>query len=459
MLDPKLEQLKDLLLEKDFDHELLQNEDLHPSEWAELIQSLPEDDRTMVLAHLVQTKQTEIFPYLPFDAKKMMLENLKKSDVHYILNHLESDDRTELLEKFPLFIAAKYIDLLDPDKKREAQTFLGYQEDSIGRLMSTTYIALKEHFTIKQSIEYIQKYGVDHDALNLIYIINKEAKLVGETPLRKLLLAAPGQTISDLRENIDIELFASDSQEIAIQTFKQYDDRVSIPVVNENQELLGIVTFDDVFRAAEEENTEDIQKFGGLEALDYPYASTSIWELIRKRAGWLVVLLLGEMLTTTAMGHYEDAIGKVVLLAVFVPLIISCGGNSGSQAATLIIRALSLGEISLKSWWIVLKREFLSGIILGVILGTIAFLRIGITSTFSNMYGEHWLLIGYTIFFSLIGVVIWGTISGAMLPFILKKAGADPATSSAPFVATLSDVTGIVIYFSIATTILKGVLM
>ena len=459
MLEQDLEQLRQQLLDKDFNQELLEKQDLHPSQWAELILSLPEEDRLMVLSDLSTERQTDVFPYLSFEVQKMMLDQLKKSDIQYILNHLESDDRTELLEKFPPFLVTKYIDLLFPDKKNEAQTFLGYQEDSIGRLMSTTYIALKSHFSIPQSIEYIQKYGVDHDALNVIYIIDKNTQLIGEMPLRKLLLADPKRTIEELRENIDISLQASNSQEVAIQAFKHYDDRVSIPVVNENNVLLGIVTFDDVFHAAEEEHTEDIQKFGGLEALDYPYVATPFWELIRKRAGWLVILLFGEMLTTSAMAHYEDQIQQVVLLSFFVPLIISSGGNSGSQAATLIIRALALGEINLKSWRMVFLREFLSGIILGIILGGFGFLRIAVTSTFSTVYGEHWLLMGYTIFFSLIGVVIWGTISGAMLPFFLKKIGADPATSSAPFVATICDVTGIVIYFVIATLILQGVLM
>ena len=458
-MDQHLEKIKSLLLENDFDNDLLK-EDIHPSNWVDLLESLPEDEnRLMVFAHLPFEKQTEIFPYLNFELQKNLLDQLKKSNVQYILNHLESDDRTTLLEHFPVFIANKYINYLDSDKRREAHTLLGYQEDSIGRLMSTTYVALKENYSVAKSIEYIRKHGYDSDALNLIYVLNQEGNLVGEIPLRKILLTYPEQPIHQIQENIDIVLNVGDSQEVAIQSFKQFDDRVSIPVINDKNEFVGVVTFDDVLHASEEENTEDIQKFGGLEALNEAYVATPFWELIRKRGGWLVILLLGEMLTTTAMSHFEDEIQRVVILSFFVPLIISSGGNSGSQAATLIIRALALGEIHLSSWWKVLKKEFFSGLFLGFGLGAIAFLRVGATHFFSNIYGEHWALIGLTIFCSMIGVVLWGTLSGAMLPFILKKLGADPATSSAPFVATLSDVTGIVIYFTLASWILKGTLM
>ena len=245
---------------------------------------------------------------------------------------------------------------------------------------------------------------------------------------------------------------------MAVEVFRKYD-RTALPVVDSHGRLVGIVTLDDVIDVAEEEATREIQKFGGLEALDEPYMSTPLLEMVRKRATWLVILFVGEMLTATAMGYFEDEIAKAVVLALFVPLIISSGGNSGSQAATLIIRALALGEVKLRDWFRVMRREILSGLLLGTILGTIGFLRIAIWSSFSNIYGEHWMLVGLTVACSLLGIVLWGTLTGSMLPFILKRLGLDPATSSAPFVATLVDVTGLIIYFSVAMVILRGTLL
>ncbi len=450
-------EIQRLLQDKDFDK--IAQLDLHPSDWAEIIQNLADEEQVLFFSYLAQDHRLEVFPYLDFDLRKNLLQQLKKSDVQHILNHLESDDRTDFLENLPSFVSAKYIDWLEPDKKSEAQTLLGYQENSIGRLMSTTYISLFDDKSIEQAISYIRKNGFDNDNLNLIYIIDRQGKLLGEVHLRKLLLVPVHQKIHDLLETCHAQVQATADQEACIQAFKQYDDRISIPVLNEENQLLGIVTVDDVLHASEEENTEDIQKFGGLEALDFPYQSTSILELVRKRAGWLILLFFSEMLTTTAMGHYEEEIQKAVMLSFFVPLIISSGGNSGSQAATLIIRALALGEIQLSSWWQVFRRELFSGALLGLVLGLIGFGRIAIGSLVFGQYSEHWFLIACTICFSLIGVVVWGTITGAMLPFFLKKMGLDPATSSAPFVATLSDVTGLIIYFTIASLVLGGTLI
>src|SRR5438477_6244145 len=256
-----------------------------------------------------------------------------------------------------------------------------------------------------------------------------------------------------------IKLNLQDSKETAVDLFKQYD-RAALPVTNDHNMLLGVITVDDVLDVEEEKNTKEMQRFGGLESLDYPYVKTPFFSLIRKRAGWLIILFVGEMLTATAMGYFDKEISRAVVLALFVPLIISSGGNSGSQAATLIIRAMALRELSFRDWWFVMRREILSGLTLGVILGAIGFLRITIWQEVHwYEYGVHWLLIAITIFFSLIGIVMWGTLSGSMIPIVLKKFKIDPATSSAPFVATLVDVTGLVIYFTIAAIILKGTLL
>ncbi|MEJ7678439.1 MAG: magnesium transporter [Segetibacter sp.] len=275
-------------------------------------------------------------------------------------------------------------------------------------------------------------------------------------PLRKLLLNDSTSSIKDLMDNNFVSLHVKENQETAVTKFREYD-RVALPVVDDLGQLLGVLTIDDVMDVAEQMGTAEIQKFGGVEELDYPYVKTPFFSLLKKRAGWLIILFLGEMLTATAMGYFDKEISKAVVLALFVPLIISSGGNSGSQAATLIIRAMALRELTFRDWWYVMRRELLSGLSLGIILGSIGFIRI---TVWQNLhwynYGAHWFLLSATIFFSLIGIVMWGTLSGSMIPMVLKRCKIDPATSSAPFVATLVDVTGLVIYFSIAALILKG---
>ena len=301
-------------------------------------------------------------------------------------------------------------------------------------------------------------HGRDSETLNVIYVVNGDNRLIDDLRIREILLAPLHAVVSDLCDNRFVSLNATDDKKEAVKVFRQYD-RTVLPVIDSHGRLVGIVTLDDVLDVAEEEATREIQKFGGLEALDEPYMSTPLLEMIRKRATWLVILFVGEMLTATAMGYFEHEISRAVVLALFVPLIISSGGNSGSQAATLIIRALALGEVKLRDWWLVMRRELLSGLLLGLILSTIGFLRIALWSAFSNLYGKYWMLVGLTVSCSLLGIVLWGTIAGSMLPFILKRLGMDPATSSAPFVATLVDVTGLIIYFSVALVILHGTLL
>ncbi|HEY0175461.1 MAG TPA: magnesium transporter, partial [Pedobacter sp.] len=282
--------------------------------------------------------------------------------------------------------------------------------------------------------------------------------LLDDIRIREILLADPQVPIVALTDNRSIALNANDPQEEAINVFRM-NNRVALPVTDDNNVLLGIVTVDDILWIANEEYTEDMHKIGGTQALDEPYLDMPIFGLFKRRIGWLVVLFLGEMLTATAMAHFEADIAKAVVLAMFVPLIISSGGNSGSQASTLIIQAMALGEITIGDWWRVMRRELISGLLLGVVLGCIGFLRIFAWTLFSNMYGPHWMLIGITVGVALVGVVLWGSLAGSMLPLLLKKLGADPATSSAPFVATLVDVTGLIIYFSVAVMFLTGVLL
>jgi len=292
----------------------------------------------------------------------------------------------------------------------------------------------------------------------VLYVTDNHGVLIDDIRIREFLLAQPGTHVHELMDRRYVQLMAHQDQEEAIDIFRR-NDRVALPVVSAQGILLGIVTLDDMLTIREEEDTEDIQKLGGSEALDEPYLDTPLLRMVQKRAGWLVVLFLGELLTASAMQFFEGELQKAIILVQFVPLIISSGGNSGSQATSLIIRAMSLGEFRLSEWWLVLRREILSGLALGVILGVVGFTRIAIWQQFSHVYGEHWALVALTVGVALVGIVLWGSLAGSMLPLILKRLGLDPATSSAPFVATLVDVTGLIIYFTVALGRLKGTLL
>jgi magnesium transporter len=297
--------------------------------------------------------------------------------------------------------------------------------------------------------------GHPSDSFDTLYVVDGSGNLVDEIDIKQVLLASPEEEISSLMNFTFEALDAHSDQEVAVNLFRKYD-RPTLPVVDSNGVLLGIVTVDDILDVQEEEVTEDIQKLGGSEALEDPYIKTPVATLIRKRAHWLVVLFVGEMLTASAMANYEHAIQSAVVLTLFIPLIISSGGNSGSQASTLVIRALAIGEIRLRDWFKVFQREVMTGLSLGLILGVIGLLRVVIWAQFSPIYGEHWIALAFTVFFSVTAVVTWGSTAGAMLPFLLKSCRLDPATSSAPFVATIVDVAGLVIYFTVAMSLFSG---
>jgi magnesium transporter len=432
--------------------------DLPSPDIAELLGDIPERDQAVIFRLLSKKVASETFEYLDVDTQESLLKALGREEVATILNEMHPDDRTALLEELPPNVVKDTIALLSAEERKIAQTLLGYPEDSVGRLMTPDYIAVRKEWTVKEVLDFVREKGKDSETLNVIYVVDETGRLIDDVRIREILLSPLERKVSELMNENFIALRPTDDQETAVNTFSKYS-RVALPVVAESGHLLGIVTVDDVLTIAEEEHTEDIQKFGGLEALDEPYTDIPLLTMVKKRAGWLVILFLSEMLTATAMSFFEAEIAKAVVLALFVPLIISSGGNSGSQAATLIIRAMAIGEVTLREWWMVMRREILSGLLLGGILGSIGFLRISVWSVFSNVYGPHWPLIALTVGISLVGVVLWGTLSGSMLPFVLKRFGADPATSSAPFVATLVDVTGLLIYFSVAYLILTGTLL
>ena len=453
-----LPEIRDLIAERNFGalRELFQ--EMPPADVAEVILDLPEDEQVIIFRLLPNALAADVFEYLDVDAQQQLLRAMAHEQVVAILNEMSPDDRTALLEEMPSAAARQLIKLLTPDERRVAQALLGYPEDSVGRLMTPDFIAIHDDWTVKEVLDHIREFGQDSETLNVIYVVDERGKLIDDLRMREFLLRPLEAKVSDFRDRNFVALKVNDTQEEALNSFRKYD-RVALPVVDSNGVLVGIVTSDDMLDVAEEEATEDIQKFGGMEALDEPYMRISLLRMVRKRAGWLVILFLGEMLTASAMGYYEGEIAKAVVLALFLPLIISSGGNSGSQASTLIIRAMALGEVTLRDWFRVMRKEIMAGLLLGCVLGVIGFMRVAIWSQFSTIYGPHWMLVALTVGFALIGVVLWGSLSGSMLPFILRRVGADPATSSAPFVATLVDVTGLIIYFSIALLIMRGAML
>ena len=456
---PILPEIRELIERRNFSALQRIFTDWLPVDLAELISDLPENEQAILYRLLPRGVATETFEYLDIDSQQNLLTALTKKDVTHILNSMSPDDRTEMLEELPSNVVQELLKLLSFEEFKIAKTLLAYSEDSVGRLMSPDYISIKKDWTITEVLDYIRKYGHDSETLNVIYVVDDYGKLIGELAARELLLSQPEKKVKDLiSEEKIITLTATQDQQDALETFKRYD-RVALPVVDSNGYLIGIVTVDDMLDVAEEEETEDIQKFGGIEALDEPYMDLPILEVIKKRGVWLVVLFLGEMLTASAMAFFEDELAKAIVLATFIPLIISSGGNSGSQAATLIIRALALGEITIKDWWRVMRREILSGLALGSLLGLIGIFRVVFWSIILGSYNIEWLTVGYTVGVSLIGVVLLGTLAGSMLPLLLQRWGLDPATSSAPFVATIVDVAGIIIYFSVATVFLRGILL
>ncbi len=432
--------------------------DWTPADIAELLIDISEKERVIIFRLLSKELAADTFEYLDFDTQMELLKSMGREEVAEILNEMDPDDRTALFEELPSSAAKQLIQLLSPEERKVAVTLLGYPENSVGRLMTPDYIAVKPTFTIQQTLDYIRENGKNKETLNIVYVVDDKGKLIDDVKIKEFLLAPLDQTVADLMDENFVALHVYDDQETAVEAFKKYD-RVALPVIDGAGILIGIVTVDDVFDVAEEETTEDIHKQAAIEALDEPYSSIPLLNMIKKRAGWLAVLFLGEMFTASAMAFFEDEIAKAVVLALFVPLIISSGGNSGSQAATLVVRAMALGELSIKDWFYVIKRELITGLSIGSILACIGFLRIFVWQMASHIYGEHWFFVALTVSTSLVGVVMWGTLTGSMLPFVLKKFGFDPASSSAPFVATLVDVTGLVIYFSVALVILSGKLL
>jgi len=422
------------------------------------INELPEDDTINVLDVMDDVIVLKCLKILPARLVHAVMCSMDHQKVARLLNAMPVDDRTSFFTDLPGRVVNELIRLLNEDERAATLQHLGYPENSVGRLMTPHYVAVKQDWTVKEVFDFIRHHGQNSETVNVIYVTDDRGVLIDDIRTSEFLFADSDKKVSDIMDSRFLSLLVTAQQEDAINMFRK-NNRFALPVTDQQGVLLGIITIDDVLRLSETENTRDMQKMGGSEALDEPYTQISFLSLIKKRAGWLIILFIGEMFTATAMGHYEGEIQKAVVLSLFLPLIISSGGNSGSQASSIIIRSMALGEINFRSWWYVMRKEIFSGLTLGVILGAVGFIRVW---TWQNLhwynYGKNWIEVCFTVFFALIGVVLWGTLAGSMLPLLLKKLGADPAASSAPFVATLVDVTGLVIYFSIALVVMKGTL-
>jgi len=430
----------------------------HANDLAAVLTQLELGDQCIVFRCLPRKDAAAVFQYLSREEQEKLLKTMAQEDVAGLLNNMAPDDRTTFLEELPAEVTRQMLALLTPNERSVALTLLGYPEESIGRLMTPHYISIREQWTVSEVLDYIRVHGQNSETLNVVYVVDEEGMLIDDIRIREFLLTSLDTRVSDLMDRKFVALRATDDQKAAVAVFKEYD-RTALPVTDTAGMLIGIVTIDDVLDVAEATATKEIQRIGGSEALDEPYMKIAFSRMVQKRAGWLTALFLGEMLTATAMGVFYGEIERAAVLTLFLPLIISSGGNSGSQAATLLIRALALGEVGLADWWRIVRREVRAGLSLGAILGVIGFLRISIWSLFTDLYGPHWLLVAITVAVALVGVVLWGTLTGSILPLILRRLGFDPAASSAPFVATLVDVTGLVIYFTVALVILRGTLL
>ncbi len=453
-----VQDLREKILEGDLSELLHHSKDEdYPAEVAKLLATLPEEHAINTFLSLPEKIQVLIFAYLDHVLQIGIIEELPRPQISNILNNLTSNDRIAFFETLDGIEVTEYLNLLNDKNRLATYDLLGYPENSVARLINTNFTTVRKEWTIGQAVEHLRRFYTDTPAANVIFVVDNTGRLVDDIPIRRLVLNEHGKTIEDIMDGFYVKLDIQDSIEDAIQKFKEYD-RVALPVTNSNNVVMGVVSVDDMIDEAEEKDTKEMQQFGGVESLDLPYVKTSFLEMMKKRAGWLVILFISEMLTATAMQHFQLELEKAAVLNIFLPLIISSGGNSGSQAATLIIRAMALKELSVKDWWYVMRKEFLSGLTLGLLLGIIGFIRIGIWQKlgFFN-YGQQfdWALVALTVSVAVCGIVLWGTLSGALIPMILKRLKVDPATSSAPFVATLVDVTGVILYFIAAAVILN----
>jgi len=456
--DLRLDELKELAEQENWSEFLRRAQHLHPSDLADVLAALDEPTRIRAIAELpIELASNALAEMEVAEHPEELLLAVGPEYAAELVEELPTDDAADLVGELPT--ADREAVLAEVTDRKEVEELLQYPEDSAGGLMGTDVVTVREDETLGSAIDAIRgQCAEDESQLYQIYAVDSDGDLRGIVPVARLIVSPPTRLVRDVMEQPIVQVQPRQDQEEVARLMARYNV-AAVPVVNEKGKLLGRITFDDVVDVVEAETTEDILKFGGMEALDAPYLKIAFGRMVKKRAGWLAALFIGEMLTATAMAFFEQEIAKAVILALFVPLIISSGGNSGSQASTLVIRAMALGEVKLRDWWRVIRRELGAGLVLGTFLGIIGFLRITLWHAITGIYGQHALLVALTVFGSLIGVVTFGTMTGSLLPFILRRLGFDPASASAPFVATLVDVTGLVIYFTVASFILRGTLL
>lgn len=459
LTDDFLTELKEAIHEQNWAFVSEQLKELYPPDIAEIFNKLKIEEAKYVYKQLDEQVAADVLVELEDDVREDFLASLTSKEIAEHIDNMDSDDAADVIAELPDNVQDEVLSQMeDSEQASDIVDLLNYDENTAGGLMATELVRVHVNSNSVECVREIRAQADVVENIYTIYVVDDDEKLVGLLSLKKLVISPTRSKIADIYDPKVISVKTNTDAEEVANIMDKYN-LVVLPVVDALGRLVGRITIDDIVDVRRDEETEDAQKMAGVEAFDEPYMSLSIWEILKKRAGWLVVLFLGETLTASAMGFFENEIAKVVILALFVPLIISSGGNTGSQASTLVIRALALGEITVRSWWTIIKREIKVGLVLGLILGIIGFLRVVIWAQFTTLYGPHWMEIGLVVGSSLVGVVLWGNTIGSLFPLILKRLGLDPAVSSAPFVATLVDVTGLIIYFSVASLLLGSVIV
>lgn len=455
LLEPEI---RELINERRFSELRTALKGMDPADIGELLSELGATEAAIVFRLLYRDEAAEAFAHLEAERQEELILHLGDERALRVLEEMHADDRAALLDELPAEVAARLIDKLSPENRRITQQILNYPEESVGRLMTPDYVRVRRDWTVEQAIKHIREHGHDAETINWIFVIGDRLKLLDELPIRRLLLAPADATIESLCDGRVVSLNATDDREQAVRVMGRYD-RTAVAVVDAGGHLVGIVTFDDVADVAEEEATEDIQKLGGLEALDRPYMQTGFWEMVRKRGTWLCVLFVLQVFTIWVISHFEESLAKAAVLTVFIPLIISSGGNTGTQASSLVIRALALGEVELADWWRVVRREIVIGLALGSALGALGWLLVLTLDLIGMAESDHEIRLGIAVGIAVLSIVLWGVLTGSLFPIVLQKIGLDPAAISSPMVATVMDVSGLVIYFGVVSLLLSGTLL
>lgn len=438
-----------------------ETEEIHAADLADIVEALPREHVLALLGALPAERAADVLEYLSDDLRTEVLEEMSAPQAARLIAEMTPDDRADALEELEEETYEDILSEIPKAAREETERLLAYDPDTAGGLMTTEFISVPEHTTVEDALAGVRRIARAgrREAMHAIYATDERGSLKGVLSLRELLAAAEGSKIRDIAWEEVVSVQATADREEVVSLTSNYD-LVALPVVDDAGRILGVVTVDDVMDVMVEEHTEDVQKFGGMEALDEPYLQIGFAAMIRKRVVWLIALFVGQMLTTSAMQQFQNQLSQALMLTLFIPLIISSGGNSGSQATSLIIRAMALGEVTLADWWRIARRELPLGLVLGLILGVLGVLRIVVWQQLGLWdYGEHYVVVAWTVGVTLIGVVAFGSLAGSMLPFALRRVGLDPASASAPLVATLVDVTGLTIYFSVALFLLSGILV